>query len=103
VGAPADGRLALTGLAAQNTLVAEAEADGDALTRFTDPADGAGYLLFTGYPTESPRLFCCFDQVDLTATTTLSLLLPAGWECLANGPVTSRRRPGRRGGGGSAR
>jgi len=90
IGPPDDGRLALPGLAAENTLVVEAEVDGDVLTRFTDPADGAGYLLFTGYPTRSPRLFCCFDQVDLTTTTTLSLALPAGWNGLANGPVTSR-------------
>ena len=90
VGPPDDGRLALPGLMAENTLVVEAEADGDVLMRFTDPADGAGYVLFTGYPTLSPGLFCCFDQVDLTATTTLSLVLPAGWECLANGPVTGR-------------
>jgi aminopeptidase N len=90
VGPPDGGRLALPGLMAENTLVVEAEADGDVLMRFTDPADGAGYVLFTGYPTLSPGLFCCFDQVDLTATTTLSLVLPAGWECLANGPVTGR-------------
>jgi len=90
VGPPDDGRLALPGLMAENTLVVEAEADGDILIRFTDPADGAGYALFTGYPTLAPGLFCCFDQVDLTATTTLSLVLPAGWECLANGPVTGR-------------
>ena len=55
LGPPADGRLALPGLAAENTLVVEAEVDGDALSRFTDPADGAGYLLFTGYPTQAPR------------------------------------------------
>jgi aminopeptidase N len=90
VGPPDDGRLALPGLMAENTLVVEAEADGDVLMRFTDPADGAGCVLFTGYPTLSPGLFCCFDQVDLTATTTLSLMLPAGWECLANGPVAGR-------------
>jgi aminopeptidase N len=96
-GAPAGGRLALAGLAAENTLVVEAEVAADTLTRFTDPAGGAGYLLFTGYPTESPRLFCCFDQADLTATTTLSLVLPAGWECLANGPVTSRPPAGEAG------
>ena len=82
---------------AENTLVVEAEADGDVLMRFTDPADGAGYVLFTGYPTLSPGLFCCFDQVDLTATTTLSLVLPAGWECLANGPVTGRPPAGEAG------
>ena len=97
VGPPDDGRLALPGLMAENTLVVEAEADGDILMRFTDPADGAGYALFTGYPTLAPGLFCCFDQVDLTATTTLSLVLPAGWECLANGPVTGRPPAGEAG------
>jgi aminopeptidase N len=97
VGPPDDGRLALPGLAAENTLVVEAEADGDVLTRFTDPADGAGYLLFTGYPTASPRLFGCFDQAALTATSTLSLMLPAGWGCLTNGPVTERPPAGEAG------
>jgi aminopeptidase N len=97
LGPAADGRLALPGLAAENTLVVGAEADGDVLSRFTDPADGAGYLLFTGYPTESPRLFGCFDQAGLTATSTLSLVLPAGWECLANGPVTARPPAGEAG------
>jgi aminopeptidase N len=87
---PADGRLALSGLAAENVLMVEAEVAGDVLSRFTDPADDAGYLLFTAYPTNSPGLFCCFDQPDLIATTTLSLRLPAGWDCLTNGPVTGR-------------
>jgi aminopeptidase N len=94
---PADGRLALPGLAAQNVLTVEAEVDGGALSRFTDPADSAGYLLFTGYPTQAPSLFCCFDQSDLIATTTLSLVLPAGWDCLTNGPVTGRPPAGRAG------
>ncbi len=97
VGPAAGGRLALPGLAAENTLVVESEADGAVLSRFTDPADGGGYLLFTGYPTESPRLFGCFDQADLTAITTLSLVLPAGWECLTNGPVTARPPAGEAG------
>ena len=79
---PAGGRLALPGLAGQNVLVVEAEVADGTLARFTDPSDGAGYLPFTGYPTQAPSLFCCFDQADLTATTTLSLVLPAGWDCL---------------------
>ena len=101
VGPAADGRLGLAGLAAENVLVVEAEAasSGGArgLTWFTDPADGAGYLLYMGYPTEAPGLFCCFDQPDLTATTTLSLALPAGWDCLSNGPVTERPPAGQPG------
>ena len=97
-GRPDGGRLALSGLAAENVLVVEAEvADDDVFTRFTDPADGDGYLMFCGFPTETPRLFCCFDQGDLTATTTLSLVLPAGWDCLANGPVTGRPPAGEAG------
>jgi aminopeptidase N len=97
-GRPDGGRLALRGLAAENTLVVEAEVAGDDLfTRFTDPADGAGYLMFCGILDETPRLFCCFDQSDLTATATLSLVLPAGWECLANGPVTGRPPAGEAG------
>jgi aminopeptidase N len=103
VGPAADGRLGLPGLAAENVLVVEAEAEvagsggGHRLTWFTDPADGASYLLYMGYPTEAPSLFCCFDQPDLTATTTLSLALPAGWDCLSNGPVTERPPAGRPG------
>jgi aminopeptidase N len=90
VGPPEDGRLALPGLGRQNTLVVEAEVAADVLIRFTDPADGAGYLLHMSFPTLAPNLFCCFDQASLTGTTTLSLVLPAGWECLTNGPVVER-------------
>jgi Peptidase family M1 domain len=54
VGPPDDGRLALPGLMAENTLVVEAEAGGDVLIRFTDPTDDVGYALFTGYPTLAP-------------------------------------------------
>ena len=99
---PADGgRLALPRLADQNVLVVEAEAAGTGggcgLSWFTDPADGACYLLYNGYPTEAPGLWPCFDQPDLTATTTLSLALPAGWEPLSNGPVTERPPAGEAG------
>jgi len=101
VGPAADGRLGLPGLAAENVLVVEAEmagADGGrGLSWFTDPADGASYLLYNGYPTEAPGLWACFDQPDLIATTTLSLALPAGWDCLTNGPVTERPPAGEAG------
>ncbi len=101
VGPAAGGRLGLPGLAAENVLVVDAEVagsgDGRGLTWFTDPADGASYLLYMGYPTEAPSVFCCFDQPDLTATTTLSLALPAGWDCLSNGPVTERPPAGQPG------
>ncbi len=97
-GRPDGGRLALRGLAAENTLVVEAEVAGDDLfARFTDPADGAAYPMFCGFPDQTPRLFCCFNQEDLTATATLSLVIPAGWGALANGPVTGRPPSGEAG------
>lgn len=98
---PADGRLALPGLGADNVLTAEAEVawsrSGQGLTSFTDPADGATYVTLTCYPSSAPGVFCCFDQSDLTATMTLSVAVPDGWECIANGPVTQRPSEGRPG------
>jgi aminopeptidase N len=98
---PADGRLALPRLGADNVLTAEAEVawsrSGQGLTSFTDPADGAIYVTLTCYPSSAPGVFCCFDQPDLTATMTLSVAVPDGWECIANGPVTQRPSGGRPG------
>ena len=101
VGPVADGRLELPGLAAGNVLVVDAEVAYSrgirGLTRYTDPADGATYLMLMGYPTETPSVFCCFDQPDLTAVSTLSLVLPGGWDCVTNGPVRERPAPGQTG------
>ena len=98
---PGDGRLALPGLGADNVLTAEAEVawsrSGQGLTSFTDPADGAIYVTLTCYPSSAPGVFCCFDQSDLTATMTLSVAVPDGWACIANGPVTQRPSEGRSG------
>jgi aminopeptidase N len=94
VGKPVGGRLSLPRLAAGNVLTVEAEAaysrTGRGLTRFTDPADGATYVAITCYPSSAPGIFCCFDQPDLSASMTISVTAPAGWECVANGPVTQR-------------
>ena len=98
---PVDGSLALPGLGADNVLTAGAEVawsrSGQGLTSFTDPADGATYVTLTCYPSSAPGVFCCFDQSDLTATMTLSVAVPDGWECIANGPVTQRPSEGRSG------
>jgi hypothetical protein len=54
LGQPADGRLSLPRLDADNVLTVEAEVayseTGDGLARFTDPADGAVYVSLTCYP-----------------------------------------------------
>jgi aminopeptidase N len=88
------GRLRLAGLAAANVLVVEAESGysrgGRGLSQFADPADGGTYTFGYCYPTSAPSVFCCFDQPDLRADLTLTVTAPAGWECAANGAVTSR-------------
>ena len=90
---PAGGRLPLPGLAAHNVLTVDAEVPERALTRFTAP-DGGEYMFAWGYPTGAPGLFCCFDQLDLPATLSLTVRVPDGWTCIANGAVTDRPAPG---------
>jgi hypothetical protein len=82
----------------QAILVVEAgtgySQEGRGLSRFTDPADGASYVMAFCYPGCGPELFCCFDQPDLTATFRFAVRVPDGWECVANGEL-ARSAPGR--------
>jgi aminopeptidase N len=92
---PQDGRLRLNQAGGDHAvLVVEAEAgysqEGRGLTRFTDPADGADYVMALCYPDSGPELFCAFDQPDLTATFRFAARLPSGWECVANGQLAGR-------------
>ena len=88
---PADGRLPLRDLRAENVLTVEGDVpDGQALTWFTDPADGGRYVYANAFPANSAELMACFDQLDLPATVSLELHAPPDWECYANGPVAQR-------------
>ena len=82
-------RLALTGLAATNELVVEAEMrysnSGEGLHRFVDPADKQVYLYGHMFLDGARRIFPCFDQPDLKATYKLSVTAPADWLVAANG------------------
>jgi hypothetical protein len=87
---PDGGRVRLPGLAAENVLVAGgtiADVGGmdPGLIRFTDPADGADYVLADGFPDQAARLFCCFDQPSLPCEVTLTVRVPPGWHPLGNG------------------
>jgi aminopeptidase N len=87
---PDGGRVRLAGLAAENVLVADgviADVGGmdPGLIRFTDPADGAAYVIADGFPDQAARLFCCFDQPSLPCAVTLTVRVPPGWQCLGNG------------------
>jgi aminopeptidase N len=87
------GRLELPRLAAENTLVVDAAFSytqtSAGLHRVAGP-DGSTCIYSKAYPGGAPRMYCCFDQADLRAPFTVSVNAPAGWSCLANGPVTSR-------------
>ena len=93
------GRLRLHGLAARDVLMVNAEfprsPGGPGLLWFTDPADGAPYVLGKCFPTDAPKVFCCFDQPDLRADLTLDVQAPAG----LRGQRRGDRRPSRRRGG----
>src|ERR1700685_2159447 len=94
VAALSDGRLQLAGLAERNVLAVDCDLgyarDGRGLSRFTDPADGAVYVLCNCFPTAASSVFCCFDQPDLRADITLEVAAPSGWDCIAGGAVTAR-------------
>jgi aminopeptidase N len=84
-----DGRLTLTGLAAENELRVEADMaysrTGEGMHRFTDPADGEVYVYTQCAPDEASRVFACFDQPDLKAVLETTVTAPEHWTVLSNG------------------
>ena len=62
---------------------------GASIIRYHDATDGADYLYTLLVPSDANQLFPCFDQPDLKARVTLSLVTPARWTSLANGIATS--------------
>ncbi len=84
------GRIELTGLRPENTLVVAGEmaysSDGEGLHRHVDPADGNTYLYAMSFLDAAPRWFACFDQPDLKSPYTLQVTAPADWTIIGNGP-----------------
>jgi aminopeptidase N len=93
-----DGRLTLTGLAAENELVVVASMlysnDGEGLHRSVDAADGLTYLYAMSFLDAAPRIFACFDQPDLKAPYKVRVTAPSEWIVLGNGAAT-QVSPGR--------
>lgn len=89
-GAWADGRIALTGLQEENTLVVEGRmaysSDGEGLHRHVDPADDQTYLYAMSFLDAGPRWFASFDQPDLKARYHFEVAAPPAWTVLGNGP-----------------
>ncbi|MFK4085351.1 aminopeptidase N [Kribbella sp. NPDC020789] len=93
-----DGRLELTGLQAENELVAVATMaythDGEGIHRSVDAADGLVYTYAMSFLDAAPRIFACFDQPDLKAPYRVKVTAPPEWLVLGNGSAT-QVSPGR--------
>ena len=93
-GAPVDAaafdgdRIALSELAADNTLTVDAECaysrSGEGLHRFTDPADGNVYLYSDLETFDAHQVYACFDQPDIKATFEFTVTAPADWQVISN-------------------
>ncbi|MFG2892840.1 aminopeptidase N [Streptomyces sp. NPDC048248] len=92
-------RIALEGLAADNTLVVDARCaysrTGEGLHRFVDPEDGEVYLYTQYEPADARRVFANFEQPDLKAPFTFEVTAPEGWTVLSNGAEEGRPEGGR--------
>ncbi|MEN2745151.1 aminopeptidase N [Sinomonas halotolerans] len=86
-------RIRLAGLAERNRVEITARAlystSGEGLHRFTDPADGRTYLYTQCEPADARRFFPCFEQPDLKARISFTVLAPQGWHVSANGAAVS--------------
>ncbi|WP_206502425.1 aminopeptidase N [Streptomyces chrestomyceticus] len=82
-------RVALADLAAENTLVVDAQCaysrTGEGLHRFVDPEDGEVYLYTQYEPADARRVFANFEQPDLKAPFRFEVTAPDGWVVLSNG------------------
>ena len=88
----------LKNLAAENELVIEVESlyskTGEGLQKSIDPVDNEVYLYSQGETAHIRKMYPCFDQPNLKATFTLSVLAPQHWEVISNNPVKSVKQDG---------
>ncbi|HEY8472701.1 MAG TPA: aminopeptidase N [Natronosporangium sp.] len=85
--------LTLPGLAAENTLLVEADFaysnTGQGLTRSLDPVDKQVYLHSQFEINDAQRVFACFDQPSLKSVYTWHVTVPADWRVVSNAPIAS--------------
>jgi aminopeptidase N len=90
--------LALTGLAARNTLRIDADfaysASGQGLQRSVDPVDKEIYLYSQFETADAQRVYACFDQPDLKSVFTWHATVPAHWKVISNMPAATAEPAG---------
>ena len=83
-------RIALTNLRDANELhvlaTCEYQNIGAGLNRFKDPVDHRIYLHSQFETFDAHRMFPCFDQPDLKASLTFTVLAPSDWVVVSNNP-----------------
>jgi aminopeptidase N len=88
----------LSNLQSENLLIIEVESlyskTGEGLQKSVDPVDNEVYLYSQGETAHIRKMYPCFDQPNLKATFTLSVLAPAHWEVISNNPVASIKPDG---------
>src|SRR5690554_2622594 len=94
----AESGLALPGLAAENTLVVDADfgysSTGQGLHRSVDPVDGEIYLYSQFETADAQRVFACFDQPDLKSVFQWRVTVPSHWRVISNAPVAREEAAG---------
>ena len=97
-----DGRIQLTGLAADNVLAVQSvqpdTAHGEWVHRSVDASDKEVYVWTSFEPDDARRAWACFDQPDLKAPHTFTVVAPAAWTVVSNSPdpVVTRHDSGGR-------
>ncbi|WP_062135412.1 aminopeptidase N [Demequina aestuarii] len=86
----ADSRIALPDLRESNELTVVADCEymntGEGLHRFVDPEDGEVYLYSQFEVADTRRVYAVFEQPDLKAAFTFSVVAPEHWHVLSNNP-----------------
>lgn len=90
----ANDQIALHDLADHNTLVVDARCkytrDGTGLHRFFDPVDNEAYLYTQFEVPDARQVYANFEQPDLKAEFSFTVIAPNHWEVVSNGAEESR-------------
>ena len=90
-------RITLPGLADENELVIDAHFaymnTGEGLHRFVDPIDDEVYLYSQFEVPDARRVFPVFEQPDLKASFSFTVVAPARWTVVSNSPTPTPGDP----------
>nr|WP_275901758.1 aminopeptidase N [Brevibacterium zhoupengii] len=90
-------RITLPGLAAENELIIDAHFSymntGEGLHRFIDPIDDEVYLYSQFEVPDARRVFPVFEQPDLKAPFSFTVVAPSRWTVVSNSPTPSPGDP----------